>query len=257
MIAIHLKGLGQLPGILAPLERRGCRLVAAKAHRDGTFVCAVAIGKLALSANPSTASGDLSSFAPHELCLSAGCTIGALSLPAPAPETSDAAASENGATHQLLLSLLDRAGAEYTLSAHAAVRTSEEAAAARGSSLSSGAKAMLLSVKPAPGLASEGMVLAVISAAAKIDSKLFRQTCGWKSTRFASEEEVRSLTGCLPGAVPPFGSLWGIPTFMDASVRAQGDIIHFNAGLRTRSIAMKVQEYLQVEAPVERRFYAV
>jgi len=99
-------------------------------------------------------------------------------------------------------------------------------------------------------------VLAVISAAAKLDLKLLLQTCGWKSTRFASEEEVLSLTGCLPGAVPPFVSLWGIPTYMDASLREQGATIHFNANLRTTSVAMRLQEYLRVEVPVECRFHA-
>lgn len=259
MLAVHLHALGQLPDVLAPLERRGCRLLAATSHPDGTFVCALATGKLTLSAVPGATIGDHSSFAPPELIRPpSACVSGALPLRAPALVRSDVATGENDATHQQLISTLDRAGAEYTRSAHVAVRTSEEAAAARGSSLASGAKAMLLSVKPAPaaGSASEGLVLAVISAAAKLDSKLLRQTCGWKSTRFASEEEVLSLTGCLPGAVPPFGSLWGIPTYMDASLREQGDTIHFNAGLRTTSVAMRLQEYLRVEVPVECRFHA-
>jgi Ala-tRNA(Pro) deacylase len=80
----------------------------------------------------------------------------------------------------------------------------------------SGAKAMLLSIKP-----SNEFVLAVISAAAKMDSKAARKAIGCKTTRFATEEEVRTVTGCLPGAVPPFGSVWGIRSYMDTSLQAR------------------------------------
>jgi Ala-tRNA(Pro) deacylase len=249
--AVHLHALEQLPDVLSPLERRGYRLLGVEAHLDGTF--ALAIGQFAASPT----SDGLSSFAPDDLTHPpAGCESGTRPPHAPVPTISSAASSESEATHQRLISFLDGAGAEYTRSVHAAVRTSEEAAAIRGSSMASGAKAMLLSVKPGVGSASEGMVLAVISASAKLNSKLLRRACGCKSTRFASEEEVRSVTACLPGAVLPFGSLWGIPTYVDASLSEQGDTIHFNAGLRTESVAMPVREYLRVELPVECRFNA-
>ena len=137
---------------------------------------------------------------------------------------------------------------------HAPVRTSEEAAEVRGATLASGAKAMLLAIKV--GSASS-MVLVVISASAKMDSKAFKKTVpGCKSTRFASEEEVKTITGCVPGAVPPFGSVWGLQTYMDASLVEQGPTINFNAGLRTHSVQMKVADFVTVEAPVECRVKA-
>lgn len=72
-----------------------------------------------------------------------------------------------------------------------------------------------------------------------------------KSTRFASEDEVKRVTGCVPGAVPPFGSLWGLPTYVDGSLRAQGDTINFNSGLRTASVVgLRVDDYVAVEQPV-------
>ena len=72
-----------------------------------------------------------------------------------------------------------------------------------------------------------------------------------KSTRFASEDEVKRVTGCVPGAVPPFGSCFGLRTFVDESLRKQGDTINFNAGLRTFSVSMTFDDYFAVEKPTE------
>jgi len=114
----------------------------------------------------------------------------------------------------------------------------------RGATLASGAKAMLLTTKP-----SDAFVLAVISASEKMDSKAFKKAGGFKSTKFATESEVFGLTGCRPGAVPPFGSLWGIKTFVDSSLLEQGETINFNSGLKTSSVCMRVDDYLSAEKP--------
>ena len=59
----------------------------------------------------------------------------------------------------------------------------------------------------------------------------------------------RKVTGCIPGAVPPFGSLWNIQTYADQSIENL-DYIDFNAGLRTNSVKMSRQDYIKVEAPI-------
>jgi prolyl-tRNA editing enzyme YbaK/EbsC (Cys-tRNA(Pro) deacylase) len=67
--------------------------------------------------------------------------------------------------------------------------------------------------------------------------------------RFAAEEEVGAITGgVLAGGVPPFGSLFGIQTYLDHEV-AQNDRIVFNAGDRRVSIAISVRDYMLVENP--------
>jgi Ala-tRNA(Pro) deacylase len=129
------------------------------------------------------------------------------------------------------------------------VRTSEEAAEVRGATLASGAKAMLLATKP-----SDEFVLAIISASEKMDSKAFKKAGAFKSTKFATEEEVFRITGCRPGAVPPFGSLWGLRTFVDDSLLKQGDEINFNSGLKTHSVRMSTADYVEVEKPVVASF---
>ena len=49
--------------------------------------------------------------------------------------------------------------------------------------------------------------LAVLSAAKKLDWKKLRKRLG-KKTSMATETDVNSITGCVLGAVPPFGSLF-------------------------------------------------
>ena len=88
-----------------------------------------------------------------------------------------------------------------------------------------------------------------------MDSKAFRKVLGCKSTRFASPEEVAAVTGCVPGAVPPFGSAWGLQTYVDASLKKQGPTINFNVGLRTCSVlGLSYDDYVRVEQPTECAF---
>ena len=156
---------------------------------------------------------------------------------------------EDPATHCNLVEKLTNCGVEYSQTTHRAVRTSEEAAAVRGVDPASGAKAMLLAVKPG-----DPFILAVISATQKMDSKKMKKVAHAKSLRFASEEEVWQVTGCRPGAVPPFGSLWGLTTYVDSSLQEQGETINFNAGLRTHSIRLSFVAYKTAEQPTVAEF---
>ena len=104
---------------------------------------------------------------------------------------------------------------------------------------------MLLSVKPG-----DTFVMVVVSASVKMDSKKMKKAGNFKSTRFASVDEVREVTGCVPGAVPPFGSCFRIPTYVDESLQQQGASINFNAGLRTFSVSMATADYLAIEKPI-------
>jgi len=129
----------------------------------------------------------------------------------------------------------------FTVLGHEPVFTSEQAAAARGTSLASGAKALVVK-------AGEKFVLLVLPADRKLDSRKARDTLGVKSLRFASKEEIQSLTGLQPGAIPPFGSLFQLPTYCDPAL-GENPSINFNAGDHAVSIQMSYSDYLQVEKP--------
>jgi Ala-tRNA(Pro) deacylase len=95
--------------------------------------------------------------------------------------------------------------------------------------------------------------LAIMSAARKFNSKQFKKIINCKSIRFASPEEVFKTTGCLPGAVPPFGRIFGVPVWVDRSLSRNASI-NFNCGLRTHSMSMSYEDWLKVEQPNQHVF---
>lgn len=137
-----------------------------------------------------------------------------------------------------LLAFLRANGATFTVLTHAPVRTSGEAAAARGTPLEQGAKALVCR-------ADDRIVLIVLPADRRLDSHAFRRERGARSVRMVSAEELRALTGLEPGAVPPFGALFGLPTFVDARLLDQPRIA-FNAGSRTTSLILPTADYARL-----------
>ena len=155
--------------------------------------------------------------------------------------------AENPASFEKIKAMLEEHKVKYDLSTHKPVLTSEEAAAVRGVSVESGAKAMLLK-DTGKKLTLEGVpfYLAVLSASKRFSSKTFKKLINCKSIRFATPEEVLTTTGCLPGAVPPFGRMFGLPVWVDRSLGREASI-NFNCGLRTHSMAMSYADYFKVE----------
>lgn len=140
-----------------------------------------------------------------------------------------------------LSAFLDNLGIAYQVTRHAPVYTSEEAAAVRGSSLASGAKALVCKLD-------DRFVMIVLPADRKLASKQVRSELAAKSLRFATREEVESLTGLAPGSIPPFGSLFSLTTCCDRALTDQSQI-NFNAGDHAISISMSLADYLAAEKP--------
>jgi Ala-tRNA(Pro) deacylase len=124
---------------------------------------------------------------------------------------------------------------------HAPVYTSEEAARVRGTPLASGAKALVCK-------GDDAVVMFVVPADRRLDSKAIRQSRGWRKLRFVTRDEVFKITGLEPGSIPPFGSLFGLPTFCDTRL-GLNEKINFNAGDHSISVSMRYADYLRVESP--------
>ena|SRR5438128_8696248 len=137
---------------------------------------------------------------------------------------------------------LKQGGVPFTVLRHEPVFTSEQAAAVRGTSLASGAKALVVK-------AGEKFVLIVLPADRRLDNKKAREVFGVKSIRFASKEEVEQLTGLQPGSIPPFGSLFNLSTYCDPAL-AENPSINFNAGDHAVSVQMSYADYVAVEKPM-------
>jgi len=138
--------------------------------------------------------------------------------------------------------LLTAHGIAFTELRHEPTRTSEDSAKARGEALRVGGKALLLRCDETFGLF-------VLPADRKLDSAAIRRTLPCKRLRFATADELRELTGLVPGSVPPFGEpILPFPLHVDAAI-AQNEKIAFNAGSLTDSIILPVNDYLAVARP--------
>lgn len=126
---------------------------------------------------------------------------------------------------------------------HEPVRTSEEAAKVRtGYSLEQGAKALIVKTK-------QGFLMLVMPANLRMSGSKLKKHLGVKEIRFATPEEVETLTdGVQVGGVPPFGNIFNLKVLADPKL-FQNERIVFNAGDRSYSIGLKSIDYKKVVNP--------
>ena len=143
---------------------------------------------------------------------------------------------------------LNAAGIDFREVQHQPTRTSEESAAARGEDLRVGAKALLLRTD-------DVFQLFVLAADRKLDSAAVRRHLGLRKTRFARIEELESLVGLVPGAVPPFGEpILPFNLYADEALGTETDKVAFNAGSLTHSIIMAASDWDSIAKPMRFRF---
>lgn len=145
-----------------------------------------------------------------------------------------------------ILSIFKENNIEYQLYEHEPVYTSQQAATVRGVELKTGCKSMVLKTK------SGKFILANIAANRKIDLKKLEKLVGSKLS-FAAKEEVLRVTNCEPGSVPPFGKLFGLPTFLDESV-LENEYVNFDIGMLTKSVKISKQDLLKIMEPTISKF---
>jgi prolyl-tRNA editing enzyme YbaK/EbsC (Cys-tRNA(Pro) deacylase) len=154
---------------------------------------------------------------------------------------------ETAATKKIL-EHLNGLGVSYQKLEHEPVTTSEAAAGARASRLEQGAKALIVKSE-------DKYYHLIISAAKRVDNNKLRRILGTRRVRFATPDEVRNLTGCLPGAVPPFGNLFGLRVLMDDALMAE-DEVYFNCGSHTISLRMKREDLVRGTGAETQNFHA-
>ena len=91
-------------------------------------------------------------------------------------------------------------------------------------------------------------LMIVLPADHHIDLEKVEKAVG-KSVSMDKEQEFKSLfTDCVIGAMPPFGNLYGLPTYVDQSL-AEQDYIVFEAGTHTDAIKMNYRDYEKIVKP--------
>jgi len=143
--------------------------------------------------------------------------------------------------YQEIINLLKINKIPYKETEHEPVYTSEQAAKVRGTSISQGAKSLLLKCE-------DDFILVILPGDRKLNSKKLKNLLNVKDLRFAFPEEIKNKMGCEIGACYPFGNLIGLPTYVDKFL-SKNDTISFNPGLHTRSIEIKFRDFYSLVKP--------
>lgn len=139
---------------------------------------------------------------------------------------------------ELIKTTLTGLGITFQEFEHQQVRTSEEAAAVRGSKLSEGIKALVVRFTRPNQAGRRWFAVVDIPADRKLDWKKAKALLQANDVALAQEADVVAQTGCAPGGVPPFGHANRLAIIADPSIFLQ-EYSEFNAGLKTRSIRIK------------------
>jgi DNA-binding Lrp family transcriptional regulator len=87
-----------------------------------------------------------------------------------------------------------------------------------------------------------GHALAVIPGSRRLDIRAAKRAVGAKHVRLATEEEIEKVfLGYELGALPPLGSLYDTPTYVDPEVMRR-DTLVFAAGTQTASVRVRTED---------------
>jgi Ala-tRNA(Pro) deacylase len=143
---------------------------------------------------------------------------------------------------QLLKEFLDAQGVEYVVISHSPAFTAQKIAASahiRGKEL---AKTVIVKIDGR-------LAMAALPASQKADLKLLSETAHAATVELASESEFRDrFPGCDPGAMPPFGNLYGMDVYVAAGL-AEDEEIAFNAGSFTELVRMAYRDFERLVQP--------
>lgn len=93
------------------------------------------------------------------------------------------------------------------------------------------------------------MALVVLPAPDMVRMNHLREATGAQEVSLASEEEFRDrFPDCEVGAMPPFGNLYEMSTFVDGRL-AEDHEIAFNAGTHTELIRMAYEDFEDLVRP--------
>ena len=94
-----------------------------------------------------------------------------------------------------------------------------------------------------------GYMLAVLPSTHRIDLERMKRELDDEDVEMASEQEIEQLfPDCETGALPPFGSLYHLPTIVDDSL-TQDERIVFDAQCHDEAIRMTFRDFQFLEHP--------
>ena len=146
-----------------------------------------------------------------------------------------------------LRAFLDRNRIKYVVISHSPAHTAQEIAAS--AHIPGRAMAKTVIVKLDGRLA-----MAVLPASEMVDLELLADAAFAQRAELADEAEFAGrFPDCQLGAMPPFGNLFGMETFVSPHL-AEDEQICFNAGTHEELIRMPYSDYARLAAPVPLAF---
>ena len=92
--------------------------------------------------------------------------------------------------------------------------------------------------------------MVVIPADHRLNDHLMHGVFKVTHVHLAAEDDLRQIfPDCEVGAMPPFGNLYALPVYVDKAL-ADDDVIVFNACSHTRSIRLKMYDFIRLVKPV-------
>jgi len=92
-------------------------------------------------------------------------------------------------------------------------------------------------------------IIAVVQAPFHVDPVEVKNCLGAGVAELAREADLDELfSDCETGAIPPFGSHYGMPTVVDAQL-AEDEYIVFNGNTHNEAISMRFRDYEMIEHP--------
>ena len=136
---------------------------------------------------------------------------------------------------------LDRNSVRYQVLTHSEAYTAQEIAELQHVPGRQMAKVVMLKSGDRP-------FMAVLPAAERISFARLREVVG-EQVAMETESEFSALfPGCETGAEPPFGNLFGLDVWADASL-AKNDEIVFNAGTHRQTVRMQYADFERLVKP--------
>ena len=137
---------------------------------------------------------------------------------------------------------LDEHEVRYVTVRHSPAFTAQEVAASAHISGYEMAKTVMIKVNGK-------VAMAVLPAPLHVDLRHLRELTGADAVELATESEFKSLfPECELGAMPPFGRLYGMETYV-AQRLAEDEYIAFNAGTHTELIRMRFRDFERLAEP--------
>ena len=143
---------------------------------------------------------------------------------------------------QKLTEYLNANQVKYATISHSAAYTAAEVAQSahiKGQHL---AKSVILK-------ADDRLLIVVVPASHRVDLDALKRVIGADELELSSEKEFKDLfPTCEPGALPPFGKLYGMDVYL-ADCLAGDELVTFCAGTHSELIQMEFEDFRRLAEP--------